>query len=142
MDSVLPFSVLKSKRTKHIRIIDDQVNNNDSPYRPADYEKNIQDLIAANLYIIPEHIFFINKYMYFFYRNNLAVLLLALNILHDGNFVNTQYYRSYVEYIQRRQLGEDKADKQEMFDYKFNVQMNAYIMKIQNLMSREHLTSV
>ena len=140
MDSILPFSVLKSKRVKQVRIINDQEIENDSKNRQADYEKNILDVVNSSLYIQPEHINFVRSYISYFYRNNLSMIFLAMNIIHDYNFVNSQYYRPFINYIQRRQTSE--SDKQENFEIKFDVQLKAYIKKIQNLMLKLNLTYI
>lgn len=142
MDSVLPFSVLKSKRKKFVRIVEEQDTGNESRLRQADYDKNILEVTNAGLFIHNEHVHFITKYIYYFYRNNLAVLFLALNILHDPNFIHSIYYKPFIEYIQRRHLTEDKQDKQDMFDYKLRIELHAYTKKIQTLMSREHITAI
>lgn len=144
MDGILPFSVLKSKRVKYVRILEEQDINNESRNRQADFEKNLLDVTSIGLYILPEHEMFIRNYISYFYRNNLAVLFLALNIIHDNNFVNSQYYQPFVNFIQRRQLNDrgDKQDKQDVFGAKLNVELRAYTKKIQSLMSRLNMTYI
>ena len=142
MDSVLPYSVLKSRRKKFVRIIEEQDVAVENRLRQADYDKNIEDLMKAGLTIYPEHNYFVSRYIYYFFRNNLAVLFLAINILHNPKFEQTNEYKTFVDYIQRRTLGDDKYEKQDMFEHKLKIQLFAYTKKIQNLMIREHILNI
>lgn len=142
MDSVLPFSVLKSKRVRHVKIIEEPEVTTTSHLRQADYDKNLIEVTGSGLYVLNEHIHFVTRYIYYFYRNNLAVLFLTLNIMHDPNFVNTQFYKPYVDYIQRRQYSEEKQEKHELVIIKLNVQIKAYMKKVENLMRQIHITHI
>lgn len=142
MDGILPFSVLKSKRVKYVRIIEDQDTVLESRNRQVDFEKNMSDVMSSGIYVLQEHEMFIRNYISIFYRNNLAVLFLTLNLIRDPNFANTQYYKPYIKLIQRHQLSEDKIDKQDLFESKLSLQISAYSKKIQSLMVRLNMSYI
>lgn len=128
----LPYSVLKSKRKPHVKIIESFDEISDSKNITVDFNKQINDIIESNLYILPEHIQFISSNINYFYRNNLAILFLTLNIMKSGEaFISSMYYQSFVSYIARKDIKEDKIDT---FNIKLNVEIKAYKIKIERLM--------
>lgn len=143
MESILPFSVLNSKRKKYVRITQETEASNNTKVRQADYQKTLNDFLEKNLYVKSDHINFISNNIDIFYRNNLTVLFLALNILHNPEFINTDEYRKYIDSIQVTKVeGTNRHFKADLFEKRLNVQIQAYTIKIKNVMTQRGISYI
>lgn len=135
--SLLPYSVLKSKRKPHTRIIESTDEIIESKNMRVDFDKQISDVIQSGLFISPEYIEFIERNISYFYRNNLAVLFLTLNIMKSGDaFISSMYYQPFIDYIARKDFKDEKLDT---FYMKLKIEIKAYKIKIERLMIRLNL---
>lgn len=129
-----PYSVIRSKNEKIVRIVEQTEEITESKNIQLDFENQIKDVIDKGLYIKPDHITFLMNNMVTFYRNNIAVLLLTMNLMEEGdNFVNTSHYKSYIEYILRKKTDEEKK---ELFNQKLSIQIKTYEKKIMTVLGR------
>lgn len=133
-----PFSVLRSKKEKQIRIYEESEETNETKNVKIDFENQLTDIIEKGLLVDNKDIIFITDNMNLFYRNNIAVLLLVLNIRRFGNdFITSSYYNGYIDYIARKTFKEE--EKKDSFNRKLNFQMECYNKKIQNII--ENITA-
>jgi hypothetical protein len=131
--SLLPYSVLNSKRLEKVKIIENK-DTMEIKTTNIDFEKQVNLIRDAGLEVDQEDLDFIYRNIGYFYRNNLAVLLVTMKIISHGElFINSKYYQPYVNFIARKEL---KDDKLKSFNNKFNIQVNAYKTKIENLKKR------
>lgn len=127
-----PFSVLRAKKEKQIRIFEDNDDSNETKNVKIDFENQLTEIIQKGLHVDNKDIIFITDNINLFYRNNIAVLLLVLNIRRFGdNFITSVYYHGFVEYIARKTFKDD--EKKEAFIRKLNFQMQCYNKKIQSI---------
>lgn len=132
----LPYSVLRHKKTKNVRIIEATEEVVDSKNIKIDFDNQLKDITSKNLYIEPIDIKFIIDNINLFYRNNLAVLLLAMNIRRYGDqFINSQYYESYFSYIARKDIKDE--DERRAFSSKLSFEISCYSEKIQNIINSQ-----
>ena len=79
-----------------------------------------------------EDIGFVISNMNAFYRNNLATILLTLNIRRYGDqFLSSQHYQTYFNHIARDKI-KDEDDKR-IFSSKLNFEIGCYHIKIQEI---------
>jgi hypothetical protein len=131
---MLPYSVLKSKRKPHIRIIETTDENIDSKNMIADFGKQFEDIENAKLAVEPNHAHFVLSNISYFYRNNLAIIFLTMNIMSSGeSFISSMYYPHFIDYITKNNSNYEKNDT---FLSKLNIEIKAYRIKIERLMQR------
>lgn len=124
------FSILKSKKQKKIRIQELIEETFESKNINQDFERQMNEVLTAQLFIPIEDQNFVRNNVNYFYRNNFPVIFLTLNLMRDGDkFVNTSYYQAFIDYIARKQMSEDKKDT---FMQKLGVEIRAYRTKIEN----------
>lgn len=125
---LLPYSILKSKRAPYVRIIESTEENIESKIISIDFGKQIDEIIEAGLFVIQEHVHFVMSNINYFYRNNLAVIFLTLNIMRSGDsFISSIYYQPYINFIARKSTNES-------FENKLKVEIKAYRTKIEKLL--------
>lgn len=127
----LPFSVLNTKKIKPLRIKEEKYENNEPKSISVDFNQQIEDIFTKGLVVLDRNdVVFIIDNMNHFYRNNIAVLFLTLNIMKDPSFIYTEDYNHYVSYIKREFI---KDENNELFMKKLNHQIQCYGQKIQNV---------
>lgn len=135
-----PYSVVRYRNEKIIRIVEQNEEIVESKNIQLDFENQLKDIVDKGLFIKPEHVTFLMNNMVIFYRNNIAVLLLTMNLMEEGdNFVNGPHYRSYIEYILRKKIDDDKKiddEKRELFNQKLSIQIKTYEKKISNILGK------
>lgn len=139
MNNILPYSVVKSKRTKHIRIYEDTNIAYDSKNREIDYEKQIEEISKAGISDGHE-LNLISNFIEHFSRNNIAVLLLAFKVYkHGEDFYQTEQYKLFFDYIYRKssktEISSKKSEviKVNNFESRLKFQVSVYIKKIKKL---------
>ena len=129
-----PYSVLRAKKVKNLRIIESTEEIVYLKNIKTDFENQLDDIINKGLLIDSELINFVKSNINLFYRNNLAVILLTLNIKKYGNqFLSSQQYQSYFNYISRDKIKEEDEDDKRIFTSKLNFEIGCYNEKIQNI---------
>lgn len=135
--STFPYSVLRAKKIKNARIVEAVEEIIDSKNIKIDFDNILDDIVSKGLYVHSEDSYFVTSNMNLFYRNNLAVILLTLNIRRHGDqFLSSNYYQAYFNYIARKELKDDEERK--VFASKLDFQIRCYNEKIQNIISGSH----
>lgn len=136
-----PYSVMRSRNEKIVRIVEQNDDIIETKNIQLDFENQIKDVANKGLFIKPEHITFLMNNIVKFYRNNVAVLLLTMNLMEEGDsFVNTNYYISYIDYIFRKKENDEKREdneKKELFNQKLSIQIKIYRRKINTILGKE-----
>ena len=136
-----PYSVMRSRNEKIVRIVEQNDDIVETKNIQLDFENQIKDVANKGLFIKPEHITFLMNNIVKFYRNNVAVLLLTINLMEEGDsFVNTNYYISYIDYIFRKKENDEKREdneKKELFNQKLSIQIKIYRRKINTILGKE-----
>lgn len=136
-----PYSVMRSRNEKIVRIVEQNDDIVETKNIQLDFENQIKDVANKGLFIKPEHITFLMNNIVKFYRNNVAVLLLTMNLMEEGDsFVNTNYYISYIDYIFRKKENDEKREdneKKELFNQKLSIQIKIYRRKINTILGKE-----
>uniref|UniRef100_A0A6C0BDR7 Uncharacterized protein n=1 Tax=viral metagenome TaxID=1070528 RepID=A0A6C0BDR7_9ZZZZ len=129
----LPFSVLNSKREKPIRIQEEKFEIIESKDVSGEFERQLEDILTKGLEIVDyADVTFVKERMNNFYRNNIAVLLLTLNLRRNNSFIYTESYLKFVDYIKRGVIHEGKDSD---FISKLNFQIQCYNEKIESILS-------
>lgn len=140
--SSFPYSILRAKKVKNIRIIESTEEIIDSKNITLDFMNQIDSIIQNDLFINNDDVEFVTSHINFFYRNNLATIFLVLHIRRLGNvFLTSQEYQGYVNYISRKKIKDESdiatkiKDENDMilFRNKLNFQMGCYNDKIQQI---------
>ena len=136
----LPFSVLNTKKEKPLRIQEKRNEFSEPKSIQTDFDKQIEDVLSKGLPVIDQtDISFIRNYMNRFYRNNVAVLLLTLNIKRDNSFLYHAGFTAYKEYISRGVISKDSdAD----FTRKLSHEIMCYNQKIDFIIYESTISNV
>lgn len=127
----LPFSVLNTKKVKPLRIKEEKFENNDPKTISVDFNHQLEEIFNKGLSVIDRNdVVFVVDNMNHFYRNNIAVLFLTLNIMKDPSFIYTENYNHYVSFIKREFIKDENND---LFLKKLNHQIQCYAQKIENV---------
>ena len=133
-----PFSVF-SKKEKRVVILEKYSDYNEPKIILNYFESQIEELIKIQLITIDdnlEDIKFIKNNISKFYRNNLAVLFLTMNIRRSPEFVLSEKFKEYVKYISRvEEKVQNKDEKiisreEEEFLEKLKFEIGVYSKKI------------
>jgi len=128
----LPFSVLNNKKNKEFKIQEKKYDNSEK-VTSIDFDKNLGEMVKLNLKILnPSDINFVRDNIGHFYRNNLMILFLTLNIRFRNDFISDENYNLYITEISR---GVISVDKMAEFNEKLNKELNVYNTKIENILN-------
>lgn len=129
-----PYSVLRAKKEKKIRILDTGEDITESKNIRIDFQNQLDEITKKGLLVDNEDSIFVTNNMHLFYRNNLAVILLTLNIRKHGvDYLKTDSYQQYFNYIARKQLDEEESKN---FSSKLNFELKCYDEKIEKILSK------
>jgi hypothetical protein len=132
-----PFSVF-SKKKKHVEISEKYFEYNEPKNITNYFDNQIEELIKIGLITIDNNlrdIKFIKDNINKFYKNNLAVLFLTMNIRRSSEFILSEKYKEYVKYISRvdeKNVG--STSKEEEFIEKLTFEISVYSKKIDIVM--------
>lgn len=127
-----PYSVLRAKKVNRIRIIENTEEVVESKNIKVDFENQLKIITSEGLFMDNEDINFVISNMNVFYRNNLATILLTLNIRRYGDqFLSSLHYQVYFNYIARDKIKDE--DDRRTFSSKLNFEIGCYHIKIQEV---------
>lgn len=130
--SLFPYSVLRAKKIKNVRIIENTEEVVESKNIKIDFDNQLKDITSKGLFMDNEDVTFVISNMNLFYRNNLATILLALNIRRYGEkFLSSPCYQGYFNYIARDKIKDE--DDMRTFSSKLNFEIGCYNIKIQQI---------
>lgn len=136
-----PFSVLRMKKQKHIKIISNKKDTYGNRNLENEFNKHLNEIISNGLYFTQSQVNFLREKKEKFYHNNIAILLLSMNLISNNNFKNDMpdEYKAYKDYISRinskQNTGHGKA---ETFDNKLDISIEAYTKKINSVNSQNN----
>lgn len=91
-----PFSVLQTKKEKSLKINNHENETIEVKNIRTDFDKKIKEFAESGLSILNrDDLGFISKYPNYFYRNNIMMLMLTLNLRRDSNFKISPEYDKY-----------------------------------------------
>jgi hypothetical protein len=131
-----PFSVLQTKKEKSMRITQQETEISEVRNIKTDFDKKIEEFAKSGLVILNrDDLGFVAQYPNYFYRNNIMILILTLNLRRDSNFAISPEFERYREKILEGITGVDRimeANEKLMFEIEtYGLLIENTIKKIQ-----------